>query len=190
PEKFVGIAPRFDLTTAENGGQIVMGGGSATNTSIYLIVWGENTCHGIYPKGSKGGLTMEDKGQVTLEDAAGGKYEGYRTHYKWDLGLTVRDWRYVVRIANINTGNLISGSSAADLTKLMIAAEELIPNLGAGRAAFYCNRLVRTYLRNQILAKSNVNLSFENVGGKRITAFDGIPVRRCDQILSTEATIV
>ena len=190
PEKFVGLAPRFDLTTAENGGQIVMGGGSATNTSLYLVVWGENTVHGIYPKGSKGGLSMEDKGQQTLLDAAGGEYEGYRTHYKWDIGLTVRDWRYVVRIANLNSANLVSGNSAADLIKHMVAATELIPNLNAGRAVFYCNRLVKTALRNQILAKAAYNLTFDSVAGKHVLAFDGIPVRRCDQILNSEATIV
>ncbi len=43
---------------------------------------------------------------MTLEDANGGKYEGYRTHYKWDNGLALRDWRYVVRIANIDVSNL------------------------------------------------------------------------------------
>ena len=36
---------------------------------------------------------------MTLEDANDGKYEGYRTHYKWDNGLALRDWRYVVRTA-------------------------------------------------------------------------------------------
>ena len=47
------------------------------------------------------GFQHNDLGEVTLTDDEGGMYQGYRTHYKWDIGLCVRDWRYVVRIANI-----------------------------------------------------------------------------------------
>ncbi|MFN7073990.1 phage major capsid protein, partial [Proteus mirabilis] len=57
---------------------------------------------GIVPKGSKAGLEQNQLGEVTLQDDNGGKYQGYRTHFKWENGLTVRDWRYVVRIANID----------------------------------------------------------------------------------------
>ena len=129
PEEFTGFAPRFNSLSAENGDNIINAGGSGSdNTSIYLIVWGPNTCHGIYPKGSVGGLSMTDKGQVTIEnvDGSNGRMEAYRTHYKWCGGLTVRDWRYVVRIANIDKSDLtkdVSGSSA-DLTDLMAQAIE------------------------------------------------------------------
>lgn len=190
PEQFVGLAPRFDaLTGAANSENVITGGGSAYNTSIWLVVWGENTIHGIYPKGSKAGFEHQDLGEVTLLDAAGGRYQGYRTHYKWENGLTVRDWRYVVRIPNINTANLISGTGAADLVDLMVAAEEKIPNLGMGKPVFYCNGTLRTWLRNQIRKQDNVYLSLETVAGKRVTMFNGIPVQKCDAILSSEATV-
>ena len=127
PEEFTGLAPRYNSTSASNGENVISGGGSGSdNTSIWLIVWGPNTVHGIYPKGSVAGLTMTDKGQVTIEDVdgSGGRMEAYRTHYRWDCGLTVRDWRYAVRIANIDKSNLtkdVSGSSA-DITALMAQA--------------------------------------------------------------------
>ncbi|WP_336657671.1 major capsid protein, partial [Pseudomonas marginalis] len=73
---------------------------------IWLVVWGQNTIHGIYPKGSKAGLEQKHLGEVTLEDENGGKYQGYRTHFQWKNGLTMRDWRYVVRIANIDISKL------------------------------------------------------------------------------------
>lgn len=79
---------------------------------------------------------------MTLEDANGGKYEGYRTHYKWDNGLALRDWRYVVRIANIDVSNLSEPSSAANIAKLMVKALHRIPNRGMGRPVFYMNRTV------------------------------------------------
>jgi len=98
PEAFTGLSPRFNSQSAENARNIITSAAtpdSTDNTSIWLVVWGPNTVHGIYPKGSVAGLQMEDKGQVTIEsiDGAGGRMEAYRSHYRWDCGLTVRDWR-------------------------------------------------------------------------------------------------
>ena len=195
PEEFTGFAPRFNSLSAENGDNIINAGGSGSdNTSIYLVVWGPNTCHGIYPKGSVGGLSMTDKGQVTIEnvDGSNGRMEAYRTHYKWCGGLTVRDWRYVVRIANIDKSDLtkdVSGSSA-DLTDLMAQAIELIPSLGLGRPAFYCSRTIKSFLRRQIASKvSSSTLTMEQVGGKSVVTYDGIPVRRTDALAPDEAAV-
>mgnify|MGYP000485145025 CR=1 FL=1 len=193
PEKFMGLAPRFNSLSAENGQNIISASGAgADNTSIWLVVWGKKTAHGLYPKGTKAGLQMRDLGEQTLEDADGGKYQGYRSHYKWDSGLTVRDWRYVVRIANIDISNLTKdAASGADLVDLMTQAIELLPAgyAAAGRAAFYCNRTIRSYLRRQIKNADNVNLTLEQIAGKHVLAFDGIPVRRVDAILNTEAVV-
>jgi len=194
PEAFTGFAPRFNSTSASNGENIILGGGSGSdNTSVWLVVWGPNTCHGIYPKGSVAGLTMTDKGQVTIEDVdgSGGRMEAYRTHYRWDCGLTVRDWRYVVRICNIDKSALTKdASSGADLTDLMAQACEMIPSLGMGRPAFYCSRTVKSFLRRQIASKvSSSTLTMEQVGGKSVVTYDGIPVRRTDALAPDEATI-
>jgi len=194
PEAFTGFAPRFNSTSASNGENVILGGGSGSdNTSVWLVVWGPNTCHGIYPKGSVAGLTMTDKGQVTIEDVdgSGGRMEAYRTHYRWDCGLTVRDWRYVVRICNIDKSALTKdASSGADLTDLMAQACEMIPSLGMGRPAFYCSRTVKSFLRRQIASKvSSSTLTMEQVGGKSVVTYDGIPVRRTDALAPDEATI-
>jgi hypothetical protein len=192
PEKFMGLAPRYSSTSAESGDNIISAGGSGSdNTSIWLVVWGPNTCHGIYPKGSSAGLNHQDLGEVTLEDAAGGKYQGYRTHYKWDIGVSVRDWRYVVRIPNIDISNLTkdASGSSANLIDLMVQALEKVPNLGLGRATFYGNRTISSFLRRQITNANNVNISMDEVAGKRVMTFDGIPFRRNDALLNTEAAV-
>ena len=192
PEKFMGLSSRYSSTTAESGDNIIVGGGSgADNTSIWLVCWGPNTCHGIYPKGSQAGLNHQDLGEVTLEDAANGKYQGYRTHYKWDIGMSVRDWRYIVRIPNIDVSNLTkdaSGSSAA-LVDLMVQAVEKLPNVNLGRCVFYGNRTISSILRRQITNTSNVRLTMDEVAGKRVMSFDGIPFRRNDAILNDEALV-
>lgn len=194
PERFLGLAPRYSTlsATVPSSQNIVDAGGTgSTNSSIWLVYWGELTCHGLYPKGSKAGLTHSDKGQQTVFDAAGGQYEAYRDHFKWDLGLTVRDWRYVVRIANVDVALLDTDTTyLRSLIRHMIAAVERINEPGVGRPAFYMNRRVRTALRNAILERTSNNLTYETVAGKRVVAFDGIPCRRVDALLNTEARIV
>ena len=192
PEAFTGFAPRFNSLSAQNGDNIVNAAGASTdNTSIWLVVWGPNTCHGIYPKGSTGGVQMRDLGEVTVEnvDGASGRAQMYRSHYRWDCGLTVRDWRYIVRIANIDVSDLTTVSNTKKLVEWMIQAAERIPSFGAGRAAFYCNRNIREKLRLGILEKVASNLTFETVAGKRVMTFDEIPVMRTDALLNNEAVV-
>ena len=101
----------------------------------------------------------------------------------------MKDWRYVVRISNIDVSNL-GGSSAANLINLMIEASEMLPAGKSGvRPVFYCSRQVRTALRLQILAKNNVNLTWDTAAGKRVLAFDDIPVKRVDAITSAESLV-
>ena len=195
PEAFTGFGARYNSLSAENACNIIRDTtqDSTDNSSIWLVVWGPNTVHGIYPKGSKAGLQMEDKGQVTIEnvDGAGGRMEGYRTHYRWDTGLCVRDWRYVVRIAFNQEDLVADAASGPKLIDLMTQAVEMIPNLGMGRPAFYGNRNTRSFLRRQIVNKvASASLSMDEVAGKRVVAFDGIPFRRCDAILNTESAVV
>lgn len=200
PEAFTGLAPRFNSKSAENGQNIVDAGGTGSdNSSIWLCVWGDQTGHGIIPKGSKAGLQMNDKGQVTIEnvDGNGGRMEGYRTHYKLDAGLTIRDWRFFVRVANIDISALTVDGTAANradarkaLVEYMVMASERIPNFNKGRACWYVNRQIRESLRLGILEKIAGNLSWESVSGKRVMTFDDIPVKRLDALLNTEARVV
>jgi hypothetical protein len=191
PEKFLGLAPRYGSLSAENAGNIIVGGGAgADNTSIWLVLWGPQTCHGIFPKGKITGLQHKDLGEVTLEDAAGGKYQGYRTHYKWDAGLTLRDWQYVVRIPNIDISDLAKDmATGADIVDLMVQALEIVPNLNMGVPVFYCNKTIKSMLRRQISNRSNVNLTLDNVAGKHVVTLDGVPVKKCDALLNSEALV-
>lgn len=195
PEAFTGFASRYGvLSGAASSDNVLTGGGSSNCTSIYLVVWGPNTVHGIIPKGSKAGLQVTDKGQVTIEDvngSNGGRMEAYRTHYRWDVGLTVRDWRYVVRIPNIDVTALTkNAASGADLIDLMTQALEQVPSLKIGRPVFYVNRKVRSFLRRQIANKTiNSTLTVDQVAGKHVLSFDGIPVKRVDALLSSETAV-
>jgi hypothetical protein len=195
PEAFTGLSPRFNSLSAANGQNIVQNASidGSDNASMWLIVWGANTVHGIYPKGSKAGLSVEDKGQVTIEnvDGAGGRMEAYRTHYRWDAGLTVRDWRYIVRIQYDQENLTKDAATGPDLTDLLADAIERIPALSMGRPVIYANRRALSFLRRQTAAKvGNSTLTMDQVGGKKVTHFDGIPVRRLDALTNSEAAVV
>jgi hypothetical protein len=199
PEAFTGFGPRFNSLSAANAENIIDAGGTGTdNQSIWLVVWGPNTVHGIVPKGSTAGFQMRDLGEVTIEnvDGAGGRMQGYRTHYRWDAGLTVRDWRYVVRIANIDKSLLIKDfSTGADIQDLMIRALELPPNLNAGRAAFYMSRGLRSMMTRQAIQMTkNSTLTMSEAQGergyRRYPLFQGVPIRRVDAIAADEARVV
>lgn len=204
PEKFLGLAPRFAaITGAKNGQNVIDGLGTGSdNTSVYLVVWGKNTVHGIFPKGSKAGLIHEDLGleTVTVTDGISGSLmRAYRDHWQWKCGLALKDWRYVVRIANIDVSDMVGSTgtqNAQQLIKLMSRALDRIPAFGMGKPVFYCNRTVASYLRIQALDKSQNAISVEEGLSQFGTPmagnmhFMGIPIRRCDQILSTEGQVV
>jgi len=209
PERFTGFAPRYStLTTAnsQTANNVLNGGGLAnTNTSIWIVVWGSDTIHATFPKGKITGLQHRDMGEWPVTDAAGNTYQAYRDHFKWEIGLVSRDWRYCVRIANIDVTQL-TGVSAANLINLLVRGLYRMPTTPAqatgvqtsdtpevradmGRTVIYCNRVIRTYLDLQAMNKTNVLLRLEEFNGKVVTTFRGIPIRTVDAILNNEATL-
>ena len=192
PEKFLGFAPRFNSLSDENADNIIDAGGTGSdNTSIWLIIWSDSKVHGFFPNGSKAGMSFEDMGEDIATDSAGGEFVILRSHYMWDFGLNVKDWRFVVRIANIDVSDLNKGAtgSSADIIDLMTQALEIPPSLQGGRPVFYVNRTIRSVLRRQISNKATVNLLMDTAGAKHVMSFDSVPVRRVDQLLNTEAQI-
>lgn len=197
PERFDGLEMRFNaLTGAANSDNVIDGGsasGQTDNRSIWLVVWGPDTCHGIIPKGSTAGIQVNDKGQVTIEnaDGNGGRMEGYRTHFRLDAGLCVKDWRYVVRICNIDKSTLTADASAgANLPHLMFEAIERVPSLSLGRPVFYMSRDVRTIFRQQLASETKQStLAYENVGGIKSMMFNEIPIRRVDKLAVDETRL-
>lgn len=210
PERFTGLAPRYSTITAATAASaanvIDMGGAASTNTSLWIVTWGANTTHGIFPKGKMTGLQHRDMGEWPVQDSAGNTYQAYRDHFKWEIGLSVRDWRYNVRLCNIDV-TLLNGGSAANLINGIVRGLYRLPTASPratgiqssdsptiqgsmGNTVIYCNRTVRTYLDLQAMNKTNVLLTMEQYGGQVVTMFRGIPIRTVDAILNTEARIV
>jgi major capsid protein gp7 len=209
PERFTGFAPRYSTITTANSqtaNNVLNGGGTgSTNTTIWGVTWGDDTWHATFPKGKITGLQHRDMGEWPVADSAGNTYQAYRDHFKWEIGLVMRDWRYAFRLCNIDVTQL-TGVSAANLINLLVRGLYRLPTAPAratgiqtsdtdavranmGRLVLYCNRVIRTYLDLQAMNKTNVLLRLEEFNGMVVTTFRGIPIRTCDAILNNEAAL-
>ena len=195
PEEFTGFAPRFNSLTAPNGGQIVDGGGTGSdNTSVWFNTWGDRQTHMIYPQGTQAGIAREDKGEQRVLDGSSNAYYVMEELFRWHNGLTVRDWRYVARVANIDVSNLDAGS--VDIYALMRQAFWRLKShrVSGGRMAIYCTASVLEALDADTTPTTGTSASFVRlrpmeVDGREVMGYRGIPVRQTDAILETEAQI-
>jgi hypothetical protein len=193
PEKFLGLFPRFsDITGPENAENIIDAGGNDTDlASIALVGWGEEGAFGLYPKGTQAGLKHEALIDELVADANGNQYMACRDLFEWDCGIGVKDWRNIARIANIDLSALTkNAASGADLIDLMVQAVELINAPDSVNLAWYMPRKIRGFLRRQIGNRSNTWVTLEQIAGRKVVAFDGIPVRRVDAMVGNEARVV
>lgn len=208
PERFMGFAPRFPSLSGYEGAEnvITCSGTGSDQTSVWLVVWGRETVTGIYPKESVAGLQHKDLGEYDAFDTNGNRYRALGDLWQWKCGLTVKDWRYVVRICNIDVPDLIAltGTQAVtastSILKAMVKALARIPAIGMGTPVFYANRTVREMLSIAAMDKTSSVLKFSEgldqfgkvgagtVAGGTLT-FQGVPVRLCDQILTTETAL-
>jgi hypothetical protein len=196
PEQFTGFAPRFNDLSAANGGQIVDAGGvGSDNTSVWFVAWGDNQSHMIYPSGTRAGLAREDKGEQRVTDASGDAYYVKEELFRWHAGLSVRDWRYVARIANIDVSDLQAGT--VDIYSFMRKAFWRLKShrVDGGRLAIYCNSDVLEALDADSTPTSSTTSSFvrlrpQEIAGQEVMTYRGIPVRQVDAIVNTEAQVV
>ena len=196
PEQFNGLAVRYSSKSAGNAENIIDAGGTgADNTSIWICDWSPNTLFGTFPKGSKAGLDHQDKGMKTIE-TAGGSAQGrrldvYQDKWSWFMGLVLKNWNYVIRIANIDVSDL-KAANPKDITELLIKGLHRLPSMNAmGRCIIYMNRTLLQYLDIQRLRKvAQSGITYEVIDGKYVPMFRGIPIRKADALLNTEARVV
>lgn len=199
PDEFNGLAMRYP---AKNSPNVIDAGGTGNAcTSMYLACWGANTAHGLYPKGSTGGLSSEDLGKYVTTDPDGKKFQVVGDKYNWRCGLTVRDWRAVVRIANIPIAALTlkkTDSGFIDLHRLTIIAKNKMPEAMRNKAIWYCNSDVMTALELQATDAGNVTLNYSKAdsdkGGpmfnsSQIISIHGRPIRQVDALKNDEKAI-
>jgi len=197
PDRPTGLAPRFSSKTAENGKQIIDAGGTGSdNTSIWIVTWDKKTVHLLYPNKGKAGIERFNRNKINRQDANGDTFFVYREDFRWHMGLTVRDWRYVVRIANIDVSDLTTDAvSGANLINLM--TEGYYKHYGrrtkVGKTFIYANTTIVKFLDYQarnVPKNLYLTLSQTGVNASEVLSFRGIAIHETDAILETEARVV
>jgi len=194
PEEFTGLAPRYSaIAGAANASHVLSGAGTGSdNSSVWLVGLGEAGINGTFPKGSVAGLVHEDLGLQDAFDANNNRFRAWMDHWQWKAGLCVADWRYAIRIANIDISNLVAKSAAADLVELMIRAMHRIPFPRLVTQRFLMNRtcLEMLDIQRRDDVGSGGGLTFENVDGVPRNFFRGVEILLMDTLLETEAQVV
>lgn len=203
PEKFKGLFARYNvLAGAGAGNNVIDGGGTGSdNASIAIVTWGDNYTHLIHPEGTQVGLERNDHGQQRVLDSNGDPYYVMEEEFRQHIGLVVRDWRYNVRIANIDVSDVIAGT--VDLYKLLRQAYYKVkkisrtnPNpdagLGGVRQVIYMNATLIEALDALGTNTSNGALQLRpmELEGKEVTSWRGLPIRQLDAMLNTETRVV
>lgn len=199
PEKFKGLASRFGtIGGGAAGNQIVDAGGTGSdNTSIWFVTWGDHACHLLYPEGTKAGVDRQDKGEQRVTDASGDAYYVKEETFTWHMGMAVKDWRYVSRIANLDVSLMLAGS--VDIYSFMRKAFYKLQSRRMdsvnSRIAIYCNRDVMEALDGLAVgtgsgANGALRLVPRELEGREVLTYRGIPIRETDALLNTEARVV
>jgi len=116
--------------------------------------------HGIYPKGSSAGLKRTNLERELVEDDEGKKYYAMRQEFNWDIGLSIRDYRYGGRLANINIRNGLAAS--ATLAKEKKFVEELKRLVSRVKAEGVAQSLYMDKLTFEYAAMCFSRLTMEN----------------------------
>ena len=211
PEQFHGLSPQYNSKSAPNGQNIIDAGGTANdNRSIWLVGWDPMKVTMFYPKARTGydvptgalGIRHENKGRVTTEviegTATGGLAEVYRDHYVAEMGLCVKDWRYAVRICNIDVSDLKADrSTGAHIENLVVRALHRFGGntRSKGRISAYADRNLLSLLHQQLLHDKRTYIPFNQAGGTSspddTLAFSvgGLVIRPCDSLNRDEARV-
>jgi hypothetical protein len=213
PAEFTGIVPYYNTVasaTAQVAQNVFDGGGTgSSNASILLLGLGERTTFGIYGKGSKAGLVFENKGDVVPGfDASNNRFEAFTSLIEWELGIAVVDWRYNVRVANLDTTTAgLAGATPPDIFAILSKVVKRLPTAGRAvsgitktdapkgyeppvRLKFYMNRTVSEYMDIQAIRDKNVLLSSREYAGQPVVGFRNVPFGIVDQMLNTESRVV
>lgn len=158
---------------------------SSNLTSLFIIQWGENKVHMIYPAGWKHGLAKEDLGLDTVVDSDGKKYRAWLSRYELAVGLVINNMDNIARIGDIDSTDDIATSGVDDL---IIVALNNMPGRGKG-AVIYGDISMLTQFDIAVKDKANVNLSIGDAFGRQITSFLQRPIKLIEKIGAAESAL-
>lgn len=179
-----GLATRYNNVTDWGNVNVIDEGGNGNDcSSIYIVKWGLDGVFFAFPRGGNQTLMADDMGRQLMQNNGNSAYTALVTHFQLQFGLCVADDRAIQRIASVDITTAANGFDADNVIKAL----NRMPDLD--KVVIYVNGDVKTQMDQDAQNKTNVNLTIGEAWGRPTTMFQGIPVRRCDKIKSTEAAI-
>lgn len=203
PRKFNGLINFYDTvggsasTDDRVASHYVFSGKSASKAStamlrsIWLLGWGGKSIRCFYPQGSKAGMDRGTFKKVDTEDGItdGATLEVYRQYLTWNLGLSVRDFRYGGRIANIQADEMFGTSGLPDYLSILRRLVTRVNGNGVSQA-WYMDKLTLEAVQEWLAAKTQSNaLTYQQVQQRLTPVLFGIPVRTCDALNTNETEV-
>lgn len=158
--------------------------GGESFRSISLIGWSPSTITGFYPQGHKSaGIQRGALRKVDTTDADGGVYQVMRQELTWELGLSVRDYRYGGRIANIDAAKMLTQTDV-DYVELIHRLVSRVKNSSRTKRAMYMSPDLWEKIQVLFYRKTQGNaIAYTDVMQRLNTpTLLGIPVRLSDAL--------
>lgn len=163
------------------------GGTGSDLSSIYIVEYGPNACHGVYPSGGtiRGGgpfgMRVVNKGKEPIADSddAAKTYYEYVTQFKFWFGMVVTDDWKIARIANIEK----DPASANALDDNLIIKALNHGKFSKGATRMYANPFLTTQIDIRAKDKGNVQWDVMEVFGRPVSQIQGIPLRKLDDTI-------
>ena len=157
--------------------------------SIWLVGWGRMGTHLFAPKGTTLGL---ERGPVTERNADLANGKGVvavkEQFFKWTVGMTCKDFRCNVRIANIELNNIETLN--LDLGDLMLQALTRARKVGVSQKFYMSPQIYEWLVRKARKDKiENGFFSFKDYEGEQILHFQGIPIFKLDCLETNETAV-
>ncbi|MFA5322336.1 MAG: major capsid protein [Smithella sp.] len=192
PAGINGLFTRYNSSTRRPNGvsttrynvQLAGGGGSDV-TSIIAMELGPTKLYGIFPKNTKAGISIENKGKVTAESGTG-RMDVYRTKLSFYGGLVVKDDRCVQMVRNIE----VSGTSNTFDPDQLSSALRRLPGGGQDpNTIILCSPTIMDQMDSLARDKFNVTYTPDEVWGGQITRFMRVPVYMAEMISEAQTAI-
>jgi hypothetical protein len=190
---FDGLVPRMaSLSTARTGSQVWSMGSvvGSDGCSLLIVDWGDGKASVVFPKNSKGGISVEDKGEQEVLDDEGKPYFAYVSLINWAIGICVEDPRHIARLSNIDlSDSLLSTPTQGWLIRTLTQTMDMMPQPGGAQRVLYCPIRLYSAFRLQAMEKSNLALTLEQYLGKMEPHFMGYPIRKLEVMTTSETTV-
>lgn len=188
-ERIHGLSARYAASTGYTASGYVLPKGTLSGVncqSVWLITWEPDRIYGIFPKGTKAGLSMHDMGIQLVNDANGKSFRAFVSHYQQKCGVAVQDYRYAVRMQWDPDDTATFGDTGKNfylaLQEMLDTVKKVTPN-----TRFYMSRTSSKKLNAQLASNDANFLTYVERGGRRVPEFLGVPIRVEDTLVGESA---